>query len=148
MRAWIANTIVGMSVAAGFSVGAIAPADAWYHSMNGNLTYYIPGPPPGPYQGACIVRTNITKNPEGDVATIQPSISNISACGTGTLNAAVQIVTLNPRTNQLENGPYVTTGGERWVYSRGPYGSPVFGAHFKAANQFGYVHSWDVTVLP
>jgi hypothetical protein len=47
----------------------------------------------------------------------------------------------------LLNGPIRHSTDDWPATSVGPAGQAVFGAHFSAANVFGYTHAWSVGVF-
>ncbi|HMJ11180.1 MAG TPA: hypothetical protein VK524_07215 [Polyangiaceae bacterium] len=125
--------------------GPSQAADAnWVHPMNQAITYYMPGPPPGPELGFCRVETKIASEPSGAVATIRPIRS--SACKPGSRGAWVQVVAVDPGV-QLVNGPWGDSTDDWPGMSVGPSGLPAFGAHFGAVNAFGYTLTWSVAFV-
>jgi hypothetical protein len=120
------------------------PALAWGgHPLNTNVYYYMPGPPPGSWLTACLVRSQLTQYYYGDFATLLPYDDSTSDC----YNGRATIVTYNQSTQQLEQGPADNCLANQICVSQGAMGQPVFGAHYAAMNIAWYLEAWQVTVL-
>jgi len=146
MRSKAARRVVAGALALAAVVGSAQPAQAWTQPVNVLWSYYAPGPPPGPYQGACIVGTGIWKDGPGDRALITTSRNAISKCRDSPTNSGVSIVTRDPVTGY----PSVTGSAAGNLGSAaiavGAFGHPVIGAHWTAYNDWAAVY-WSTTVF-
>jgi hypothetical protein len=122
-----------------------SPANAWVQGTD-DATYYMPGPPPGPYQGACIVTTGLHKYARGDTAVLTTHRNAYSSCRDSEINSIAVIVTFDPATGRYD-GTGVGSGNLRLsAEAVGPTGQPVIGAHWTAYNDYGPVY-WDTTAF-
>jgi hypothetical protein len=137
VRALLAAPLI---VASGPSEAADA---SWVHPMDQAITYYMPGPPPGPELGFCQVETRIASEPVGAVATIRPIRS--SACKPGSRGSWAQVVGFDGV--GLVNGPWGYSTDDWPGMSVEPSGVSAFGAHFGAINAFGYTFTWSVAFV-
>jgi hypothetical protein len=117
---------------------------AWVHPIGQTLSYYIPGPPPGPELGLCRVETKIWSDASAAFATIQP-LRDV-ACKPGSRGAWVQVVAADPGVALLA-GPWAYSTDDWPALSVYPGGFPIFGANYGAINSFGYTHTWSVGIF-
>ena len=119
-------------------------SSAWVHPINETISYYIPGPPPGPELGICRVETKLWWDGAGAYASIKPLRD--AGCKPGSGGAWVQVVAAEPGVALL-NGPLSHSTDDWPGLSAYPESKPVFGAHFAAINVFGYTHTWSVAFI-
>jgi len=121
-------------------VGAPGTGGAWYSKLNRTVKYYVPGPPPGSYLSACLVRSSNGVTGSSPYASINPIYNkNTSRC----TSADVQVVyDIN---GSLEAGQLVPASANQTATSTGPYGAGLVAGSFTACNVYGYCASWSTS---
>lgn len=128
-----------------------APAAAWQHNKGYTIDYYAPGPPPGGYLSACIVRTGLYDKVPLPSSLHWAQITGFNNIYSRCLWTSVQGVFVWG--SSFANGPWVGACSANIqcnsVYS-GYYAQnySTFGAHYQAQNNIGGpIMAWSVSVF-
>jgi hypothetical protein len=142
----LARAALAAAAASGLIALSATPAHAWdavWHHGLQNLSYYMPGPPPGNALAMCAVDTQLTKWPAPDVDKVYLDINPTgtpSACNWGD----AQIVLWGVNCPVIPSSRATYPNHEQTV-SYGKPGCPILGANFWAWSDFGIGRSWQVT---
>lgn len=130
------HLIVAAVTAVALCTVAGGTAAAWQQPIGQQDTYYMPGPPPGPYTSACVVTTDYSAG-STYASRLYPWDNSVSDC----LNGSTAVT-------YVENG--VLRAGPLRTVTKNDLATSVviadnrslFGGNYTGCNQNNYCKSW------